>query len=153
VRRAQGYTLVEVILVISVIAILFSVIIVNVRDELMSNQVRSATSQIVRDIERIRSAAIKRSKDSRLTLISSGRGYELRPDGTQSGASVETFTVPDGVTLSFILNNAPVTTGSINYSAPYGDSTATSNTLAVSLSGGTTQTFYLVGVTGKVIRQ
>jgi len=147
-RSESGFTLIELILVMATVAILFSVIIANVRAEAISNQIRSAASQIALDIERVRSAAVKTSKDTSFTLINQGQSYELRLAGVLAGSPVTVANIPDGV----ILKLGGLTTGTLGYSAPYGDSSATSRTLTVEKSGGTNQTFYIVGVTGKVIR-
>ncbi|GAA4005939.1 type II secretion system protein [Deinococcus rubellus] len=148
-KWAYGFTLIELLVVILVIGILFVVIIVNVQGELVSNQIRSAASQIALDLERVRSASLKTSKDSSFTLINGGKGYDLRVSGVQPGDVVTSIAIPDNVVLQI----GGSTTGSFVYGAPYGDLSATNRTLTVSKSGGNTQTFYVVGVTGKVIRQ
>ncbi|WP_225429990.1 hypothetical protein [Deinococcus detaillensis] len=114
----------------------------------MSNQIRSATSQIALDLERVRGASIKTSKDSSFTLANNGGGYDLRVSGVQSTDPVTSIAIPDNV----ILQIGGSTVGSLTYGAPYGDLSATNRTLTVSKSGGKTQIFYVVGVTGKVIR-
>ena len=92
-------------------------IIVNVQGELISNQIRSAASQIALDLERVRSASLKTSEDLSFTLTNSGKGYALRTSGVQSSDPVTNIAIPNNVVLQI----GGSTTGSLVYSAPYGD--------------------------------
>lgn len=144
----RGFTLLELLLVILIVGILFSLLIVNIRGELISNQIRSAASQIAPALENLRSSAVKTSKDAKFTLINSGKSYEIRSNGVSTGDPVQTVAIPDGVQLTINTVNS----GFITYKAPYGDIDTTGRTLVLAKTGGTSQTIYLVGVTGKVIR-
>ena len=147
--RDAGFTLIEVIIVTVVLGILFSVIIANVRGEVISNQIRTATSEVALNLERARSAAIRTSKDASLTLSTGGASYDLRTNGVAATDPLVTYAVPGGVILKI---NASTAAATIKYNAPYGDLDAIGRTLTFSKSGGTDQTIYLVGVTGKVTR-
>lgn len=144
----RGFTLLELLIVILMVGILFSVVIANIRGELISNQIRAAASQIAPALENLRSSAVKTSKDAKFTLINSGKSYEIRSNGTGVGDPVQTIAIPDGVQLT--INSA--NSGSVTYTAPYGDIDASGRTLIMTKTGGTSQTIYLVGVTGKVVR-
>lgn len=144
----RGFTLLELLIVILMVGILFSVLIANIRGELISNQIRAAASQIAPALENLRTASIKTSKDASFTLINGGKIYEIRPNGAASGDPVQTINIPDDVQLT--INS--VSSGLVTYNAPYGDIDASGRKLVLKKAGGTDQTIYLVGVTGKVVR-
>lgn len=147
-RPLQGFTILELLIVIIITGILFAILVSNVRGEIVSNQIRAAASQIAPAFENLRSSSVKTSKSARFTLINGGKSYEIRANGIAVGDPVQTVTIPDGVQLT--INGA--SSGTVTYNAPYGDIDAVGRTLSLSKSGGTSQTFYLVGVTGKVVR-
>lgn len=152
INRNSGFTLIELILVVAVIGIVSAVVISNVRGQLIGNDLRQANSQVIADLERMRSASLMTSRNSTMTIASDNHSYVLALNGDEGNQMV---TLPGNVNL--VVTNSiggSVVTGPITYSAPYGTVGAPGTVFTLSVPGSTQSLqFYLLGVTGKVVQR
>jgi prepilin-type N-terminal cleavage/methylation domain-containing protein len=142
--RRAGFTLLEILIVLAVLGIVFSIGFVNLRGWVLSNSLQEGASQVGADLERLRSSAWRNNTDGILRVGAGGSSYTLILSGSSS-----VQTLPSGVSVS------AGSTGDITYTAPYGElGEATSRELTLNVAGDSSRELklYLVGVTGKVIR-
>lgn len=146
--RSQGFTLIEVLLVVSVVGILLAVLFSASLRGLRMNQLREGAVQLATDLERARTVAQRDSRDSTVSLVSTsatapGVGYSL----TLSGTTVN-YTLPHGVRVARSNSSSPHT---VTFNAPHGTLGANGVVWVVS-SPRMSDVLYVktVGVTGKV---
>ncbi|GHG24280.1 hypothetical protein CBQ26_11490 [Deinococcus indicus] len=141
-RPAQGFTLIEVLIVMAVLGIVLAIAGNSLLGYLQSQQMREAARQVAGDLERVRSGAMRYNRDATFEIISS-TSYRM----TVNGAS-ETVTLPDSAQITSTPANATLT-----YSAPYSELSSAQATIVVKRTGSTKQTtLRTVGVTGKVVQ-
>lgn len=142
-RPTQGFTLIEVLLVIAVVGILLGIGWATYTRAIQSNQLTEQANRLARDLSGARSAAQRQSQNMRLILTANG--YSVGPVGGTAAPSV----LENGVTLSCTVN----CNGELVYQAPF-----------ATLNGATGRVYQLrspnaslppvevrvVGVTGKV---
>lgn len=148
----QGFTLIEILIVITIIGILATLIFYFSRPLLIRQRVSEARSQVMQDVARLRSTAAKTSRPATMTVdTSKPQEYSL---SYWSGTSTVTqkMLLPYGVTLTLSGTN-PAGISTLIYTAPYGEVAAPNRTLTLTPANGAAnfrQTFYVVGVTGQV---
>lgn len=141
-RPAQGFTLIEVLIVMAVLGIVLAIAGNSLLGYLQSQQMREAARQVAGDLERVRSGAMRYNRDATFEIISSTT-YKM----TVNGAS-QTVTLPSSTLLTSTPANAKLT-----YSAPYSELSSAQATIVVKRVGSTKQTtLRTVGVTGKVVQ-
>lgn len=163
-RHDSGFSLVELLTVIAVIGVVMSVGYTGLRPLLLRQQVGEASSRLSQDLERIRSSAIKYSRDASL-VVNGANSYTLSYwDGR--AMKTEAVTLPSGVQYRFVKDDAGSTTPTaapagglrLTYTAPYGEVDAINRTILLTPAN---QDFknskfnnrlYVVGVTGQVHR-
>ncbi|UBV42653.1 prepilin-type N-terminal cleavage/methylation domain-containing protein [Deinococcus taeanensis] len=136
----QGFTLLEALLVLSILGIMLGVGAYSMLAYLGSRQLQEGSAQLASDLERVRSGALRYNTSATFELLDA-RSYRL----TINGAAV-TAVLPYNLTLQ----NAPLT---LTYSAPYSELSSAPVTLLLRHPR-TTRTAQLrtVGVTGKVVQ-
>lgn len=145
-RSENGFTLLELLIVISIIGIIAAVLFTNLMRSIRSAEVRDAANQVVADLRRARSQAQRGSDTFTLILpgASGGKTY------TVSGVSK---TIPNTMTISCRSNCGSATTVAVNYSAPYGEMNDPGKIFAIrsSYSGVSGFDIKIFGVTGKIV--
>lgn len=108
-RRAPeaGFTLVELVIAIAIIAILILAALPNFRAWLQNTQIRTAGEGILNGLQLARAEAVRRNVDIELEMVgasgwnakvaSSGTVIQSRPSGEGSGSATATI-YPDGST-------------------------------------------------------
>lgn len=141
-RPAQGFTLIEVLIVMAVLGIVLAIAGNSLLGYLQSQQMREAARQVAGDLERVRSGAMRYNRDATFEIISS-TSYRMTVNGV-----AQTITLPDSAQITSTPANATLT-----YSAPYSELSSAQATIVVKRTGSTKQTtLRTVGVTGKVVQ-
>ncbi|MFN4250782.1 Tfp pilus assembly protein FimT/FimU [Deinococcus sp.] len=141
-RPAQGFTLIEVLIVMAVLGIVLAIAGNSLLGYLQSQQMREAARQVAGDLERVRSGAMRYNTEATFEIISS-TSYRMKVNGAS-----ETVTLPASTQITSTPANAKLT-----YSAPYSELTSAQATIVVKRTGSTKQTtLRTVGVTGKVVQ-
>ncbi|MDX2005807.1 MAG: prepilin-type N-terminal cleavage/methylation domain-containing protein [Meiothermus sp.] len=143
-KPKQGYSLVEIIVVLAVAAILLSVGTVALLGYQRNLAMRQGISVVVADLTRARSQARKTSQDWQVVLTSNQNTYQIQ----RAGVTVQTVTLPAGVRIGNVGGSKTV-----QYTAPYGLRPQGSSSLEVPVVGtGSRQgKINVVGITGKVV--
>ncbi|GAA0511117.1 prepilin-type N-terminal cleavage/methylation domain-containing protein [Deinococcus depolymerans] len=140
--HTQGFTLIEILIVIAVLGIALAIAGNSLLGYLQSQQMQEGARQVAGDIERVRSGAMRYNKDATFEVISS-TSYRMTVNDV-----AETVTLPYGLQVTSTPANVKLT-----YSAPYSELSGAAATIVVKRSSGTTQkTLRTVGVTGKVVQ-
>lgn len=149
-NTTQGFSLVELLTILAVVGILSGIAFSAAQRAMQRQQVAEAASQVMQDIERLRSSAIKTSQDATLTLNPSNKNeYTLTYWNNGTNKITQTVKVANGATLDMEGATA------LAYTAPYGELAAPNRTVTVLPQNGNQNMkniFYIVGVTGQVHR-
>ncbi|MCD0164465.1 Tfp pilus assembly protein FimT/FimU [Deinococcus sp. 12RED42] len=141
-RPAQGFTLIEVLIVMAVLGIVLAIAGNSLLGYLQSQQMREAARQVAGDLERVRSGAMRYNTEATFEIISA-TSYRMTVNGV-----AQTITLPASTQITSTPANATLT-----YSAPYSELTSAQASIVVKRTGSTKQTILrTVGVTGKVIQ-
>ncbi|WP_264776062.1 prepilin-type N-terminal cleavage/methylation domain-containing protein [Deinococcus aetherius] len=148
--KSPGFTLVELLVVITIIGILAAAFAFTSLRGWRVQQLQEGAGQLVADLERARSLAQRNSQDSTVTLGSTSVSV---PSGSYSvtlSGTARTYTLPNGVRAAPSTGTTPNTA---TFTAPYGELGNTTGVVWVVSSPLVSNQLYvkLVGVTGKVI--
>lgn len=144
-RRHQGFTLLQTLVVIAIIGVVAGMFSINLLRNIRAAELSDAAAQVVTDLRRARSQAQR-----------SSTGVQVNLPGTAGGSSYtvagQNRTVPNRITIACQRNcsSSPVT---VTYNAPYGELGTTGSVFVVrsSANGVTPYEIRIVGVTGKII--
>jgi prepilin-type N-terminal cleavage/methylation domain-containing protein len=143
----RGYTLLEILIVLIVIAILVTIAVLSLVRYRQSLLLQQATTQVASDLTYARSQARRSSSNWTFQINNSGQ-YQVGPSASIGAAAVKSL--PTGVTFGSVIT--------INFTSPYGQldtSAAGGNYTGFTLSGpgGITSQVNVVGIGGKVVTQ
>lgn len=140
----RGFTLVEVLLVMAVLAVVMGVIGLLLVRSLRQTQLREAASQVAGDLRRVRADAQKTGQDSTLTLAATGSSYTMQA-GSAASRVIE---VPHQLTVTSVSGDSQVT-----YRPPFGTLGEDGAVWAVQSPAAGELRLYvkIVGITGKVM--
>lgn len=153
-RGTTGFTLIEMLVVITIVGIIGSIAIVSMRGVILRNDFRRAVTTLAADLERIQSIAASRKHVTR--IVRENNGYRL-VDETDPASSVNIIRkFPNSVIWSSSDEFAPTGSEIIFFRShtPYSDSdtllTGADDELVVENSYGDTRTVRVRPVTGMV---
>ena len=142
----RGFSLLELLIVCTIIAILIAVGFVSFRSATQRARLTEASTQIVSDLQRVRSAAQRYNQNTSFsTTATTVTSYSILLNN-----QTYTYKLPAGTQL------ASSTKLNIGYNAPFGEVNGAPNVeLTVSLQNQPTETrkVKVLGVTGKVYIQ
>ncbi|WP_145975219.1 type II secretion system protein [Deinococcus gobiensis] len=142
----EAFTLLEILVVLSVIAILMVILSWGIIRSIRSAELREAASQVATDLRRARSQSQRGSADVVLVLPGSSGNTSYKVDTVNK-------TLPGNVQLIFKGSSGGATTN-VTYQAPYGElsgAVGSVYTVRSPMSGIGDLEIRIVGVTGKVI--
>ncbi len=152
-RFVQGFTLLEVIVVVAVLGVLFAIggfYSVRYRD---ISALRETQSQLVKDFERARAYSKRYSYDYKITIDVANNKYDIAPKSGVTGYP-EIHSKPiNNTKFTSLLLGGTSSTADIIYSAPLGRLDSKNVSIEIGfISGNTIKTkIDFVGVTGLVI--
>lgn len=146
----QGFTLLEILVVLAIIGILLGIFGLNLIRSIRTAELREAATQVATDFRRARAQAQRGSVGMTVSVLrTGGNTYTVTSltGGTKSRA------VPNNVTLKCKTNCGTGLNTAVSYQAPYGELGATGSvfTLQSPVIGIQDLEIRIVGVTGKVI--
>ena len=137
-----GFTLLELLLAMSILAIVAGIFGFTLIGTYRANQVREAASQLTGDLRQARSEALKTGQSASVTVAANSAAYTFTRAGTP-----QTRTLPAGVTLTNASGGPTVV-----YVAPTGTTGGNGVTWTLTSPGGTRSLkVKVVGITGKVM--
>ncbi len=142
-RLQQGFTLLEMLVVMVIVGVLSALIFVNYARQVQQARLQSAVTSFSTDLEKARSAAWKSGQSVTISVLATKKGYTYTVNSAPP--QVQTMTLPDGITFSAV--------ATATYTPPFADVDASSNIFTlVSPNVSLTDDVRVIGVTGKVIR-
>ena len=146
--KQDGFTLLELIIVIAIIGILSGIFGWNLIRNIRTAELREAANQVATDLRRSRSQAQRSSSNVVLVLPNSAGDTKYKVDATWQD-------LPNGVLMLCKTTCGSGTTTNVTYQAPYGElgagATGSAYTLKSPMNGVSDLEIRIVGVTGKVI--
>ena len=153
-RRQHGFTLLELLVVMTIVGILIAIVISSSLTTQRRSQLRDAAVQLIADLNQARGLSSRTSVDTAVALCVSGSActatsgptttYQNAWTGAGSGIRI----LPNGIKVAVYSSSA----NKITYAAPNGE--VSTNGILWQLSSPTISDVYYVkavGVTGKVI--
>lgn len=144
----QGFTLLELLVVLGIIAILTGAFSLNLIRSIRTAELREVATQVATDFRRARSQAQRGSRDVVLVLPGTAGGTSYKVDTVQKVLS-------KGVKVFCKTTCGSGATTNVTYQAPYGElgagATGSVYTVRSPVSGIADLEIRIVGVTGKVI--
>lgn len=98
-RKCQGFNLVEMVVVISIIALLASVAIPSFTGMITRMKAQNAASDLHVALIKTRSEALKRNANVTLAIDSGGKGWKIYPSAVP-GTLLENYTANGNVTIT-----------------------------------------------------
>ena len=149
-----GFTLTELLIVISIAGILMFVGFTAYQRSILSNRVQDASLQLAVDLRKARSLSQRQSVNTSLTFTSaSGSAVSTYSLNLPSGAA--SITLPNAVTMTCVLGCTSSGLQSIIYKTPFGEMSSSIGGFVLQLnspvSGISPRFVKVVGVTGKVM--
>ena len=146
-RRARGFTLLELLLVCAIIGILSGLGVMSLRNAILNARLSEGSAQLAADLQRARSSAQRYNRDSVFSISGSpATSYTLTLNGgTTNGGTTQTRALPPDVKLT-------TTARTITYTAPFGELGVGDLKLILEMPERTdkTRVIKVLGVTGKV---
>lgn len=144
-RTKEGFTLLELLIVLAVVGVLAALGLSSFVNAQRNAQLSEAAAQFATDLQRARSTAQRYNQDASLVLVlDDPSSYILTLDGPPT-----TRRLPHGAQVQLVRGNSNIT-----YSAPYGEVDAADRSFAVSSPRtDKVRAVRIIGVTGKVISQ
>lgn len=141
-RGVPGFTLIEMLVVLSILGIIGAVGVSSYIRESRVAAVRQAAIEMQSDLETLRSSTIRYNGDSKFVLATGGKGYTLTIASNPTARTV-TRTFSNGVTAATTANN-------VTYKAPLSTIDAADRSYELSFDS---ISYYVkvIGVTGKAV--
>lgn len=150
-KRQSGFSLIELLVVITIITIAVSLIATAMRGVVIQTQLKEAQTQLVADLIKAKTASIRYS--SPVTVTFNESSYTLTQ---QEPFSEQTVNIRNNATLSFYKSDGSfgTATTSLSYNNPYGEVSLPEGDQGwqIRIAKGNRDYFIkIVGLTGKVI--
>lgn len=166
----NGFTFMELAVILTIVGILATTILSAALRELHISKLRGANSQFLTDIEELRSASVRTSRNTALELINPTSGssndgeratsYKMIFDKNDSSRNI-IRTLPEGVEIA-MNSNSRQGINKFGYTAPYATITAIGVEATIRTQYGGSNWYdsrarryhirnYLIGVTGKPV--
>lgn len=149
-HRQDGFSLIELLVIMAIVAIVVSLIGTSMRNLVLTTQIEEAKTQFISDLTRAKTASIRYSSPVTVTLNEDS--YTLTQ---QNPFSEQTISVRNGAKLSFYNGSGfSTSTTSITYNNPYGEVTLPPGTQGwqIRIAKGDRDYYVkIIGLTGKVI--
>lgn len=143
----QGFTLLELLIVIVIISILLITGFYTLQNYLKTTAVREAESLFIRDMNSVRSTTYKRNKPSKVVIENNGKAYSLWYGATKklernlaNGIKIS-FTTPNGKHLN-----------EIRYKPPYAEVNIINTAIEIK-NDSISKNLLVLGVTGKLVKK
>lgn len=112
-RRFQGFTLIEILMVLAVVGVLAALGINSFIRELQKRSFQESVNSLLYQVEEARAASVKNSTDQTVVFAVSGNKVTLTHNGQTVQAENLTMCVPSG--------NSCANTAQVTFRAPHGE--------------------------------
>jgi prepilin-type N-terminal cleavage/methylation domain-containing protein len=151
-RASNGYTLIEMLIVLTIVGILLGVGVSGVQNLIRENRVaavRQAAIQLQADLENIRSSAIRYNTDGSFDSVI-GQTYSMTVPTGPNAITTRTRTLPSNLTI--VITGATGTNAfPMVYRAPLSTISAIPREIRISTTGGIGIFVRVIGVTGRAV--